>query len=418
MFVLIVPHVQCKSSINSVIDHHHNVGARGSKHHLCTELKKISGMHNGAFITRDDGYWQYRADGSREYTVNTCRLKRFTAFEARKCLAGHHMLMIGDSVSRYQFIVLVYFLEHGRWPPRFGVSRTKECQHIDESGSPTCSPEDEPSVAAEDDWGLKFGHAAEKGWKQIHMYLGGAGFNGHLECDCCRGRDSIDNMYYRNIFRNGSFEIPPVKLTFLGSRGSSQGPMWGMRPSSCAEKGTCQLSSSDWDSKLQKLVGKKLDWQYYVESPDFTEALDKELIAPGVDIAIFNQGLWGHVPTNLKNVSAIFKGLFSLTQKHNGKCFWKGTTAGFNGAVSAVHQTPETFPTAERGVQDAAYSNGCGVFDLSRVTKDFTSFAWNGDIGRPKCCGDSEMMNVYWDAVHFQPWVYEEFNQILLNVLC
>ncbi len=24
----------------------------------------------------------------------------------------------------------------------------------------------------------------------------------------------------------------------------------------------------------------------------------------------------------------------------------------------------------------------------------------------------------YWDAVHFMPWVYEEFNTLLLNMIC
>ena len=410
---LFVPLCLCNpTGIGNKHTHH---STRGHRHPLCTDVKKIPGMENGAFITRDDGSWQYRVDGSREYTLDTCRLKRFTPAEARQCLAGHHMLWIGDSVSRYQFLVLAYFLEHGTWPPRFGMPRTDKCEHIDEFGNPTCSPADEPSVAMEGDWSRLYGHANEKSWKEIHRYVGGAGFHGNMECDCARGRDSIDNMYY-----NRSFDLSdaPVALTFLGSRGSHNGPIWGHKSSSCAKAGSCDLTSAQWDTIQTNVDKQELDWKYYGETPEFFEALDAESIAPGVDIAIFNQGLWGRIPVNLPNVSATFEGLFNVTQKHKGKCFWKGTTAAFSGATPVALSMPETFPTAELAVRNSAYAHGCGVYDLSHVTKEFTNFQWNGDIGRPKCCGDSEMMNVYWDAVHFLPWVYEEFNQILLNVLC
>jgi hypothetical protein len=29
-----------------------------------------------------------------------------------------------------------------------------------------------------------------------------------------------------------------------------------------------------------------------------------------------------------------------------------------------------------------------------------------------------EYTNVFWDSVHYQPWVYEELNNVMLNVLC
>ena len=72
---------------------------------------------------------------------------------------------------------------------------------------------------------------------------------------------------------------------------------------------------------------------------------------------------------------------------------------------------------SEVPVRKVAYESGCGVY-LAHVSKDFTQYQWIGDVGKNKCCMEEEMSNVYWDAVHFLPWVYEEFNQILLNVLC
>jgi hypothetical protein len=80
---------------------------------LCGDVKKYPGMSNGAFITRDPGYWRYLRDGTRKYELLTCKLKRFNAVEARECLANHNLLMLGDSTMRYQFLSLAYFMEHG-----------------------------------------------------------------------------------------------------------------------------------------------------------------------------------------------------------------------------------------------------------------------------------------------------------------
>ena len=218
----------------------HNMHNHGTKHMLCTDLKKIPGLKNGAFITRDRGTWRYRLDGSKEYTIDTCKLKRFTATEARQCLSGHHMLWIGDSVTRYQFIILSYFIEHGSWPPRFGrPNPTQPCEHIDENGHPTCSPIDEPNLAKQNDWKIVYGN--DDSWMRMHMFLGGSGLNGHMEYHSAKCANSIDNMHYSHAFINDTISSPsprsntdtdndthtnaPVRLSYLSSRGSSMGPM-------------------------------------------------------------------------------------------------------------------------------------------------------------------------------------------------
>jgi hypothetical protein len=53
------------------------------------------------------------------------------------------------------------------------------------------------------------------------------------------------------------------------------------------------------------------------------------------------------------------------------------------------------------------------------MTKAFSDFSWIGQLHKPSCCGEKEMMNVYFDAAaHFRPWVYEEMNNVLLNTIC
>ncbi|EFN58654.1 hypothetical protein CHLNCDRAFT_140917 [Chlorella variabilis] len=48
--------------------------------------------------------------------LSDCRLRRFTAEEARTCLAGRPVVFVGDSLSRYSFLSLAAFLHNGSWP--------------------------------------------------------------------------------------------------------------------------------------------------------------------------------------------------------------------------------------------------------------------------------------------------------------
>jgi hypothetical protein len=87
----------------------------------CESLMKSpnSPVSDGAFLTRETtpNIWTLRADGSRELTLPlTCRLKRYTSSEARQCLSNKHLAFIGDSLTRYQYLSLAYFLERGQYP--------------------------------------------------------------------------------------------------------------------------------------------------------------------------------------------------------------------------------------------------------------------------------------------------------------
>lgn len=53
------------------------------------------------------------------YEPPGCRLHRPTAAEARSCLANKTILILGDSVVRYGYLELAYFLTHGRHMQRY-----------------------------------------------------------------------------------------------------------------------------------------------------------------------------------------------------------------------------------------------------------------------------------------------------------
>ena len=79
-------------------------------------MNTFPSLRDGAFLTRGTTTveWKMRHDGSRELTLpNTCRLKRYTAQDARLCLQHRHLAMVGDSLTRYQYLSFMFFIENG-----------------------------------------------------------------------------------------------------------------------------------------------------------------------------------------------------------------------------------------------------------------------------------------------------------------
>jgi hypothetical protein len=112
---------------------------------------------DGAFLTRKTTQvvWKMRHDGSRELTLPlTCQLKRYTARQAGMCLKNKSLLFIGDSLTRYQYLSLAYFLEHKQWPPRYQATGYHPCLQVDEHNNTACSTPDKPNVCCEYDWEL------------------------------------------------------------------------------------------------------------------------------------------------------------------------------------------------------------------------------------------------------------------------
>ncbi|CAM9342093.1 unnamed protein product, partial [Phaeothamnion confervicola] len=263
-------------------------------------------MQNGAFITRDDGTWYQRHDGSQQYETTTCTLKRFMAEEARTCLASHHVLLIGDSIQRYLFLGLVYLIEHGSWAPRFPMSST--------------DPKADPSESC----------LHKDSWKQMHVAIGGKAFNGNMDCQCARldPERSTENMFYSSADNS-------IKLSFLSNVGTYPVHWWNRTRSKggagCSDDSSCDLTPAAWD-ELQKRAEKE-DWDTVGSIADLLrpdaatgESAVSKLL-PDVDIALFNRGAWGKLGED--EGKRIMEGLFALTQQagrrkgQEGRCYWR-----------------------------------------------------------------------------------------------
>ena len=114
------------------------------------------------------------------------------------------------------------------------------------------------------------------------------------------------------------------------------------------------------------------------------------------DILIFNMG---HHAAHLQSgemyqntISAILDSGEILRQKHNTELIWKTTTPQKSTGTYA-HQDQEL-----------------------QVVKSFNTPIF--DTGNIVSAGLKQGMDFYWDDVHFLPFVYQQFNDVLLNALC
>ena len=243
-------------------------------------------------------------------------------------------------------------------------------------------------------------------------------FGGRVECQCARAAAGMaagmENVFYESRPR---VDTAPergrrVKLTFIWAGNWSHTAAFGKLPSGCAARAACNYS----DTRHEELMKLEEAWVHGNRAAfDWAGPLDELLslgkspsfatsLAPDADLAFFNRGLWGPLPAASE---AIFKGLQRLTHRNGGRCFGKGTT----------HSNPERNPTRRQWNdlgRTQAVQAGCELYDLWPVTERFSSMDYVPTAGGTQ----GERESVYWDAVHFQPWVYTELNNLLLNQVC
>jgi hypothetical protein len=232
---------------------------------MCDELMRqpSSPFRDGAFLASHTTpiRWVPRRDGSRQLELlEICRLKRYTAKEANTCLADKHVSMIGDSITRYQYLSLAYLLEHGTFPPRFARTSSAKavCRHVDEFGHPACSPHNEPNICVESDW---------NGWDSYYTSLCGSTdggiLNGHMECHSYRVKKAKQQLecHENAMYTNG---VSNAVLSFAFETGwgkNQEAPLYGFYFSNCSYAGTCRRTSSDTDRIQNRTLRGDYDWR-------------------------------------------------------------------------------------------------------------------------------------------------------------
>jgi hypothetical protein len=264
----------------------------------CDELmqRQNSPYRDGVFLTSHATkiQWVPRADGSRQLELGEiCRLKRYTSSEANQCLADKHLSMIGDSLTRYQFTSLAYFLENGRFQSRFGrpPSRNAPCLHIDETGQPTCAPFATPSVTNHYEW--------KGGWNGYFRGLGGGNdggvMNGHMESTSVRAETSIGGQDSDNFLYTHPKSGIVLSYAYEAGWGNAPRPLQGYYYTNCSYTGSCRKTKKMMRELANRSLAKDFDWQQ-----SFPEAIGKNgtlrtVLPRRPDYLFYNRGVWGRL---------------------------------------------------------------------------------------------------------------------------
>jgi len=390
-----------------------------------------SPQRDGGFLTRHTVpiSWIPRRDGSRELRHSMCRLHRYSAKEARQCLAGKHINFIGDSLTRYQYLSLAWFLHKDTYPPRYGRKAQHDkqgrCVFFDDQGKSACSPFDQPNVNMEGDWRgpvpANFSTFNDP-WIRIMTVLGqpnDAYFGGYMESNSIRDDSSL-GLTDGNIAENYFYATPPslldmpqdihrVFLSFNSEIGwtDTPTPIQGFNYTGCAFSGKCDYSLELAETRLKRAGNLSFDFSQPVEEAILPDGVLRQVLPP-VNISLYNRGLWGKIPK--EKVEKLMPALYDWSQGEKGRCYFRSSAGRFES--TRQHELDV--------VRRATQKSGCGFIDVAHLVEDFNSLLFNHPLppGQEYGTVHHEFGTVYWDAVHFLPWVYEELNNMLLNVLC
>jgi len=174
-----------------------------------------------------------------------------------------------------------------------------------------------------------------------------------------------------------------------------------------------------------------LDWDVWIG--DLADAVLKKEMPELTHIFWSPVGSWfnyGVKSSDVRAIKGILTGLHSAVSKNGGQILYKTTTAGHlkrfevkeprflnmdaagRRAVQSLQQKEQEQrqqgQQPENEHQTANSPNQVSLYDAAAITKEFYQ------LGKE----NERFHEVYWDAVHFHPFVYEELNHVLLNQLC
>ena len=308
----------------------------------------------------------------------SCDINELSHAHVTQCLKGKHIMIMGDSISRYQYYNLAQFLESSYWHP-------------------LVVPASEHS----------------RGWEGRYngMYEGvNARLHGHEICDCGRTDNlTIENHYYFHprlgirltfVWRTGINNITFHPLGAMGERCQHDA-------FSRQRGGMSNASSSDDDvSDGEDATGcsqgvcrpggcAQADGYHSMNDMGGVEHLVSQLRP---DALVMNVGLWMpriNDPGSVWRIAALGR---RLRKEHPRLLLvWKTTTWMAPGKAQWHHKNPPKLLRAA----------GWRVSDASGVTRAIRD--------RAARQGPAAF---YRDQVHFQPHIYRALNELLLGDLC
>ena len=333
------------------------------------------------------GFWAPREDGTYTWHLEACALRRFTSADARTCLQDRHLLVVGDSVSRYQYVSLAAMI-HSALPERSG--------NVDSHRNIVM-----PGLV----W---------TSWKAFYLHSS-AHFRGRELCDCFRPEGPWNPDFEMRTEENRFYALPERNLSVSYLQVFGGFPLHGHFPGPCrgASGGdllcsaanmskaslaaaTHVLTSEEYDTNPQLDTHEFFDWH-----GDLATVLEHVVPSMEVDTLVLNSGLWGEL-TDKDLVDGIFEAASRTVAASGGRCLWKRTTKRFvcgNNSRRCHRRDWVPREVADTEPLGAALRHGWAVHDVATPTAGLEQDAFA-------------------DGIHFRPFVYHELNNLLLNSIC
>lgn len=237
-----------------------------------------------------DGQW-VRGTDQPELQLLSCKMHRFSATEARACLAQRPLILLGDSVTRYQYLSLSHFLEFGDFP---GTNSNKSLH---------------PGIT---DLLLKYGDFVR------FFQSSTAVFDGRMQCYCWPGVDRSNAREHR--FYKSAEGASAVFYWMPGYPDVPLDGLWGFPPFS---NSTLSCTPGECDPP---------DW-----SLPLPEAIARIMSQLKPHTIVLNHGLWhliSGVPAwSLELHDAVMRAANEAVHPQGGQAIWKTTSYERQGRV-------------------------------------------------------------------------------------
>ena len=293
----------------------------------------------------------------RQFTVydDRCSIRRITHAEALKCLRNRHLFFVGDSLLRYQYLSLVTFLHTGRYPCQMGGNATH------------------PSQVWE----------GEHGNFRNFFVNTNALFGGAERCDCYRGGgNTSENRYYYDADNNIN-----VSMIYYWRLAQGRNPVRWTNSGVLNNDTYGELGQRDWYGgfrSIASLIGRQIG---------------------AVDELVLNTGWW-KVPAFSEGIDTarLYLKAFNHVVRNKRGPIWATTTAS---------KSPQDRAPPRDGMLGSTYLAARDmqwrILDRYGISESLKRH--HDEVELPREFG-------WVDALHFRPFVYEEFNNVLLNMLC
>ncbi|KNC78842.1 hypothetical protein SARC_08736 [Sphaeroforma arctica JP610] len=301
--------------------------------------------------------------------VSECDWQKYTRRGAIELLQGKHIVFVGDSRLRYQYVCMIFWLENGYWPPDGEKDGFK-------------------SPVKESLWGGK------GGWRAFFKDTAGY-MKGNEYCDCYR---NDHDMYVEPIYENRFYynERYNLRLSYFVHYKTD---MWAGHKDIHGHYGFPPYQADEYTSKgdtchsIGDCKGQK-DWALTL-----TEALNSDFFTRLGATDLFMS--FGWLPNKQINITMTDEWANGVKKmRNNGINVYK---LDAHSVSHPPHKVTITKQDYER-VRNLPPVPGQINLDLFKFTKTFADH-WE-DPDKP-----------FVDEVHFEAWVYEELSQWFLRAI-